>query len=80
MKSNHIYLQVTFTRPSTADWGSLWLFKILFCLGSFPPSPYLSLRFVSFLQISNGLPNIINVLSNYWAQHGYQCPIQGDRL
>lgn len=71
MRLNHTYFWVTFTRPFTADWESLWLFEFPLCLGSFPQFIPL-LGFVSFLQIGNGLLNFINVFSHNWSQHEYQ--------
>ena len=75
-RSNHICFQVTFTGSFTADWESFLFFQVPSLSQVFPIAGNF-LGFVSVPQISNGLPNIINVLSHDRAQHGHQCAIPG---
>lgn len=72
--SNHSYILINFIRPFIASWNS---FINLLSASSLSHSPCPFSGFFSFSQIINGLPNIINVLSHLWTQHGSQCPIPG---
>lgn len=76
-KSNHICFWVT--GPSIAIEIGFGFLSVLSFL-DLPHSLYSLLEFVSFLLISNGLPNIINVSSHDGAQHEYQCPMCWGRL
>lgn len=72
MKSNRICFRVILLHLA-ANGHSLLAFQVPYLSWVFP-SLYQLHRFVSFLQISNGLPIIINALSHDWAQPGYQRP------
>ena len=75
MRSNHICFEVTFTRPFVADQDRL-LALLAPSVSGFSSSLCPFFKFL-FPQISNGLPNILKVLSHTWTQCGQPHPIPG---
>ena len=71
--SKNICLQVTFTGHFRVS----WTFRAPYLSWVFPTA-ISHAGFVSFLQISSVLPNIINVLTHHWVQHGIGVPYQVD--
>lgn len=78
MKSNHL-LSVYFhwTLIAIVRLWSPFGFSSSLSLSGLSRCWYPFPGFFSLPRISNESPNIINILSHNWAQHGYQCPIPG---